>query len=291
MWYENNLLVIGVLVGAFLIWRYLEGRVAKAPGEGTARYYITCEQRIEEIEARLEEKITEYEKRLSDQEDHYQVLIKERDRQHSIALQEQSRRIDFLVEQLQEAGVRIRGLELELGQFTRGETPMQPLPAKPLLIVCGMDNAMCDNDRAALRRAGVSFQRLYQASEAVITDELRRRRQDGTLYPWIHVTAHADDTGIHLGPRPLSGKWWREQLSGVSVVFLAACRTSKVADEIAGIVTVIYVNNEDIDSRDASDFTYAFWRRMIEHGDPKRAYRQAIMEVPQVAEFTDIRSG
>lgn len=193
--------------------------------------------------------------------------------------------VKWLLDELEQAKARIR--ELEKAQV-HPQQHNDTIPAKPLLFVCGPDTSLCEIDRQALRRVGVSFQRLHMATKQALENELRRRRQDNTLYPWLHVTAHASEDGIMLTDGLAPPAFWNDMLPGVQVVFLAACQTAAVADALAGMVTVIYVL-EDIDNRDASDFTYAFWRRMREHGDPQRAYRQAVVEAPQIAEFTDIR--
>jgi hypothetical protein len=160
---------------------------------------------------------------------------------------------------------------------------------KPLLLICGPDNTLCNSDRHALRRAQVSFQRILEATKEAVRRELQRKREAGEIYPWIHITAHATEEGIGLMDGIAPPGFWNEVLDGVEVVFLAACKTSRVADELAGMVTVVYIS-EDIGDRDASSFTYAFWRRMREHRDPVEAYRRAITEATQVAEFTDIRT-
>lgn len=196
-------------------------------------------------------------------------------------------RVKWLLNQYQGAMARIA--ELEASSLHGGITKIE-LPAKPMLLLCGPDNALCDADRHALRRAQISFQRLVDCNRQQLEEELRRRRQDGTLYTWVHITAHATPEGIRLKDGVADPSFWNETLTGIKVVFLAACQTAAVADALAGMVTVVYVL-EDIENRDASAFTYAFWRRMREHGDPVRAYRQAVLEAPQVAEFTDIRTG
>lgn len=195
-------------------------------------------------------------------------------------------RVKWLLNQYQDAMARIQELEAA----NRSGVPKNESPAKPMLLLCGPDNALCDSDRHALRRAQISFQRLVDCNRQQLEDELRRRRQDGTLYTWVHITAHATAEGIRLRDGVADPSFWNETLIGIKVVFLAACQTAAVADALAGMVTVVYVL-EDIENRDASAFTYAFWRRMREHGDPQRAYRQAVLEAPQVAEFTDIRTG
>lgn len=196
------------------------------------------------------------------------------------------KRVKWLLDELEQAKARIRELEKTQGQPQHRSDSL--IPAKPLLFICGPDTALCDIDRQALRRVGVSFQRLHMATKISVENELRRRRQDNTLYPWLHVTAHASDDGIMLTDGIAPPSYWNDILYGVQVVFLAACKTASVADALAGMVTVVYVL-EDIENQDASDFTYAFWRRMREHGDPYRAYKQAEIEAPQIAEFANIR--
>ena len=208
--------------------------------------------------------------------------LSERDCEQKIA--ELEERVAWLLNELQHAMARIHELE----QQSNGNKITAP--AKPLLLICGPDNALCNTDRHALRRAQVSFQRLTETTKRQVQEELQRRRQDGTMYTWVHITAHATIEGVRLTDGVADPSFWNETLIGVKVVFLAACQTAAVADALAGMVTVVYVL-EDIENRDASAFTYAFWRRMREHGDPLRAYRQAVTEAPQVAEFTDIRTG
>ena len=206
--------------------------------------------------------------------------FEEQKRRDSARIQELERRVDFLVELLERNG-----------QPASLPAPAQPERlAKPLALICGPDATMCDLDRQALRRARVPFQRLRAATRPSIDNDFRRQRQDGKMYPWVHVATHAGPSGIQLADGIAPPAWWNEMLTGVEVVLLAACSTADVADALAGLVTVVYVL-EDIDSRDASDFCYAFWRQMREHRDPLRAYRQAIAEVPQVAEYTDVRTG
>lgn len=222
------------------------------------------------------QKVVELRQELAEQRQRYEQRI-----------QELERRVDFLVDQLQKAGIRIRDLENQSEHLPTVSRETDAI-IKPLLLICGDNATMCDSDRLSLRRAGVGFQRLYHASKRTIEEELRRRRQDGTLYPWLHITAHASPEGIQLGDGIADPTWWNERLQGIQVVFLAACQTAAVADALAGLVTVVFVH-EDIGDRDASDFTYAFWRRMKEGADPHQAYRQALFEAPQIAEFVDIR--
>jgi len=210
---------------------------------------------------------------------------------------EQQKQISFLVAALQKSGVIQNDLEMQLREtvnhgLQRANLPVGltgPVLLKPLLLICGPDEAMCNNDRQALRRAGVVFQRLNLATKQLIVDELRRRRQDNTLYNWVHVTAHAGPEGVLLSDGIADPQWWGQNFDGINVIFLAACKTSTVADQLAGLTRVIFMQ-ADVSERDAADFTYAFWSAMVEKHDPAEAYRIAVRMVPTVAEFVDFRS-
>ena len=159
---------------------------------------------------------------------------------------------------------------------------------KPLLLICADEDQLCNQDRNALRRAGISFQRLRNATKESIERELRRRRQDESLYPWLHITAHAGPGGVDLYDGLAPPTWWSDRLDGFDIVFLAACQGSNVADAIAGLVTVVFLQ-EDVDNQDAADFTYVFWSNVIAGASAQEAYARGINVVPQISEFVDIR--
>jgi hypothetical protein len=258
---NSDIITVLVIVAiAFVILRWLERKLGHRIGEPEIERY---EERIKQLQSDMDSQKERYEQRIRELE----------------------RRIDFLVSELQRAGIRIRDLE-QAHHATLPETKNEL--AKPLLLICGDDQA-CQLDRQALNNAKIPFQRLLQATKLVIADELNRRRQDGSLYKWLHVSAHADNSGVMLADGYADPAWWHSMLTGLEVVFLAACKTATVADALAGLVTVVFVH-EDIDTKQASQFAYAFWRHMRENNDARSSYRQAIIEVPAVAEFTDIRT-
>lgn len=270
---SDVLTVLVIVIVAFAVIRWLERKMGHRFGEPDLFHY--------EIKmADYETKITALQLEMDEQRLRYEVRI--RDLEH---------RVDFLVEQLLRAGIQIRDMEKAIA-MPKTTTPVEvekELLGKPLVLVCGDDPAVIELDRQALRRTGILYQRIMPATKKKVEEDFRRRRQDQTLYRWVHVSAHANEEGVELADGIAEPSWWNGNLDGIEVVFLAACKTGAVADALAGLVTVVFVL-EDIESQDAADFTYAFWKRMKEHGNPTRAFRQATTEVPQVAEFTDIRT-
>lgn len=268
--------VIAIVVASFSLLRWLESRLGHRIGE--SEQSLVHEQKIAELKQDMDEQRERYES------------IKRADDERIHALEG---RVTFLIEELQNKGIRVRDLEKVIAEKSMNSPSLRLMEesasGNDLLVVCG-DTAMCELDRRALRRANVRFKRTVNATKAEIVSELRRRRQDNNMYKWMHVSSHANKEGVHLVDGIAEPAWWNENVTGVDVIFLAACQTSAVADELAGLACVVFVK-EDIDTQDAADFTYAFWRRMNEHGDPRRAYAQAVKEVPQVDEYTDIRTG
>jgi hypothetical protein len=255
---SNDIVTILIVVVAFAVLRFIEARMGHKIGEA-ATDLTDCNRKIDALTRELhskEERVRELEKT-----------------------------VDFLVEALRKAGISAPPPPAK-----KEETAELDALAKPLLLICGPRPDFCTLDRQALKRAKIPFQRLVTATKRSISSELRRRRQDGTLYRWVHISCDAGDAGTMLEDGLADAAWWNENLDGVSVVFLAACKTATIADSLAGMVTVVFVL-EDIENQDAADFTYAFWRRMKEHGSAERAYRQAIEEAPRLAECTDIRTG
>lgn len=262
----DTLTVLFIVVVAFVVLRWLERKIGHRLGEEFDPEHY--EQRIVDLQRQMTEQKERYEQRIRELE----------------------RRIDFLVGELQRAGIRIRDLEHEHSHPPAPVAIVDSLPVKPLVLVVGDSKQFGESDRQAIRRANIPFHRILAATKADVSSFIRGQRQNGTLPPWMHISAHASPDGVALVDGNADPAWWHEQVQGMSLVFLAACKTARVADALAGMVTVVFVY-EDIGDQDASDFTYAFWRRMHEHGDPVKAYRQAVIEAPSVAEFTDIRTG
>ena len=164
------------------------------------------------------------------------------------------------------------------------------LPARPLLLVIG-DKALGRTDETAVERARIPYRRLVNCTAQMLDDELRRRRQDGTLYPWLHLTAHSGPEGIQLADGVVDRNWLvdRQRLQGIKILFLNGCSNVALADSLAGLVDRVIVVYEEIDDRDAGDFCYTFWNAVGHGATADEAFWEALRKTPQVSPYVDIR--
>lgn len=209
--------------------------------------------------------------------------------------------VTTLGRQLEDALRRVRTLEADNGRLQArvselesqvkngGKQPVNCLPPIPLEVIVGTDMSFFERDRAALRRAGVAFRRITNATQATIKAELRRRRQDNSASPWWLISAHAGEQGVELVDGIAPPSFWNDVMNGVQLVVLAACKASTTADDLAGLVDTVIWFHESVENRDAADFNYALFRRLITGMLVDQAFAEAVREVPSVAEFVDIR--
>ena len=122
---------------------------------------------------------------------------------------------------------------------------------RPVLLVYGVEQ-FGNEDRQALRKAGITFFRLRSASLDDLHTELQRRRSDGTLYDVVHISSHGCDKGILFDSEMVDGDELGEILSGVRAIFLGTCNNQKIADRLVGIVKYVIVVYEEIDTKLAS---------------------------------------
>lgn len=161
---------------------------------------------------------------------------------------------------------------------------------RPVLLVYGVEQ-FGNEDRAALRKAGITFFRLRSASLDDLRTELQRRRSDGTLYDIVHISSHGSDTGILFDSEMVGGDELGEILSGVRAIFLGTCNNQKIADKLVGIVKYVIVVYEEIDTKLAANFVYEFYRRYKAEMDIEKSFDGAISVMPEISEFVDLRIG
>jgi hypothetical protein len=105
----------------------------------------------------------------------------------------------------------------------------------------------------------------------------------------VHIASHGESTGLFLDSDLVSGVELSEILSGVRAVFLGTCSNQKIADKLVGVVKYVIVIYEEIDTNLAAQFVYEFYKRYKGLLDIEAAYAGAILVIPEVAEFVDLR--
>jgi hypothetical protein len=210
----------------------------------------------------------------------------EQEKRYKARIDELEKQVKFLLNELTKANGKIQELEKSTAVLRQSAA----VPARVLLI-CGNDDRFCSSDRQSLRRANVSFERLTGATKERIRAELRRKREDGRPWRMAQISSHAGDTGIQLADGQLADPaWWNETLEGFICVVLAACQTMTVADAVAGLVRYVIAIREDIDNADAAEFTFSFWRGVVDGLLIPEAFEQALRETPQLAEYIVLRT-
>lgn len=173
-------------------------------------------------------------------------------------------------------------------------TKVEPIKPKknprPVLLVYGVD-AFGEQDRQALRRAGVTFFRLRSASMEALREELHRRRSDGNLYDIVHISAHGGGDELIFDNDNISANELSDVLSGVRGIFLATCSNQKVADKLVGVVKYVIVVYEEIDTNDAANFVFEFYKRYRLNLDVEASYTEAMAVMPHISEYVDLRIG
>lgn len=169
--------------------------------------------------------------------------------------------------------------------------PSQPKRInRPVLLVYGID-AFGEQDRQALKKAGIAFFRLRSADLETLKAELQRRRSDGNLYDIVHISAHGGGEELIFDNDSVSGQELSDVLSGVRGIFLATCSNQKVADKLVGIVKYVIVVYEEIDTNDAANFVFEFYKRYRTSQNVETSFAEAMAVLPHISEFVDLRIG
>jgi hypothetical protein len=267
-----SILFVGTTI-LFMIWLALRAETRKARGT---------------LETREERMLSE----IAELESTVQTLLKK--------LNEAQREIDLLKAareeeraQLKTALERIRELEI-MYEIAPGKpltrlTPKHKL-LRPLLVVCGPDANIVGADLATLDAIGIRYIRLLAATQADVSDELNRAREDGRLYRWLLVSAHAGPEGVMLADGVAPSDFWMKHVLGLEVVGIAACRGTNIADHLRDKVGFVWYFREGVENVAANRFVQKFFQRLNGGEDAESAFCACLDAVPEVAAFADYRS-
>ncbi len=226
---------------------------------------------------KLQSELIAWKSRVSELE---RLLALERER--NISLEFQVKKIEHDAMLLR---VKLEELEVNVGSLEGSQLLTKQ---KATLLVMG-DSAFGEEDRNALRRAGVLFHRLVGGGFIELREELQRKRQEGRQYKIIHISSHAGREGIQFSDEIVSGRKLSDILDGVELLFLASCSNINVADEVLGVVKEVVVVYEEIDSEQMQVFVYNFYNELKKDFDILKSFNKALELTPSVSEFVDLR--
>ena len=163
-------------------------------------------------------------------------------------------------------------------------------PTRPVLLVYGTAE-FGEQDRNSLRRAGISFFRLKQANLEELKNELHRRRSEENLYDIVHISSHGGGEKLLLATEEVDAIELSNVLVGVRGIFLATCSNHNIADKLLGIVNYVVVIYEEISTQLLANFVFEFYKRYKNDWDIEVAFNEALVVMPEVSEFVDLRIG
>jgi len=162
-------------------------------------------------------------------------------------------------------------------------------PAKPLLLVM-CNTIFGEDDAAAIRRTGIPFHRLRNATSDDFDRYLQGCRQDNATPWYVQLSAHMGVEGVQFADTTVSANWLQQRIRGIQVLVMAGCTNERVASQLVGLAQFVVIVYESIDTTNAQDFSFAFWSRIASNSDPVAAFAGALAECPQVSEFVQMRS-
>lgn len=205
-------------------------------------------------------------------------------------------KIDALEKKLDIANDRIRDLEARLLRYEPSKPVDDPefavrdrRPAKPLLL-CQCNKLFGEDDALAIRRVGIPFQRLQECTGEKFDRYLQAARQDGTTPWWLQISAHMGAEGIMFADGVKSATWLSQRIRGIRILLLAGCENEEVAAQLVGLAKHVVIVYETIESQNAQDFSFSFWREIAGKAEPPDAFARALQDCPQVSEFVQMRS-
>jgi len=273
---DSNNYMGWVLAGVailFMIWLALRAETRKARGDLETRE----ERMLREI-AELKNTVATLLTKLNESQREIDKLKVEREQDKA---------------QLKTALARITELEImyeiQPGQPLTRISPKRKL-LRPLLVVCGPDASVVGADLTALDAIGIRYTRLLAATQADVSDEITRAREDGRLYRWLLISAHAGPEGIALADGIAPPDFWMRQINGFEVVGIAACKATNIADHLRDRAGFIWYFREGVPNDAATRFVQKFFQRLNGGETAETAFIACLDAVPEVAAFADYRS-
>jgi hypothetical protein len=179
---------------------------------------------------------------------------------------------------------QIRSLQEQLRKV-----PVMPEPgweqlsnSRMLLVAIGSEDVDLQMDVAALRavrqETGMVFTRLIDGDPDNLKIALdRARSQNSSVY--LHLAVRSSPEGFQYGKYVLDLDWLSANLSGVVVLLVAGSNSANVGDSL-GVVPYVITMSDDVNSRDVSIFSRAFWTEIGKGIGPTLAIERAAKRSP-----------
>jgi len=172
-----------------------------------------------------------------------------------------------------------------------------------LMLVLGTDQDINDREENALRQAQFDYRVIKGADGGGATlqdfvDECNRRRDNDDMPDFIDLAMHGldepDTSGVAQGVLGFRDRRvaWREiavQLTGVKLVLLGACESTRLADQLSGIVGNVISYTQGVGKTDALRFAKAFFTKIREGLSVEDAYNEGKRIVPTVRNMIDLQ--
>jgi hypothetical protein len=200
--------------------------------------------------------------------------------------------VETLTRQLVGALDKIRALEMSQGVAPSASGDNFNLPE--LLVIFGPNATITARDKSGLRQEGIDFESLNQANRASIIDELVGRREDHRPLRWLHIASDAGPQGVLLShedgtPDIVEPEWWRQNITETEVIFVSACKGTKISNQLAALTEWLIYFREGVDNNDAGAFAGCFWGEVVRGVPVEAAYSKARQKVPAVRDFVAMR--
>lgn len=204
-------------------------------------------------------------------------------------LQKTIKDVGILEEQARLLKAKANELEIENTFLRKKSSAIELMPIFPLLHIWGNEE-FGEQDQVQLNRANVPYRTLVAEGLRDVEDEFQRRREDGTEYWWVLVSAHGNRDGIYLGKELADPIWWNQVIvRGTKLIVLANCEGPDVGDALAGIADRVIVMYGDIPTEHASAFILSLFRSLMMGKSADESFQIARQRVPQISSHVDIR--
>ena len=208
-------------------------------------------------------------------------------------IEEQKRRIIFYTEQLRDVESRVRDLELILfgrDMDKRKEEPEDHSDMYPELLIVGTDCYIQRQDEIAVSKSGISYRRLFDATQDEFEAELRRARQQKAPYKYVMLSGHGNKNGWKMSDGLLlDGYWMNQNLSDTEIVYLNGCQSVGMGDDLVSIVDCVISMAEDVPTKTAQSFASMFWSGIHTGKTPDVAFTEALTVEPSIRPYVSIR--